>query len=416
MPRPGRLAHGSATGVAGVLLLVTACSGAAASPPVRVGGDVLVGVAVSLTGSLAAEGRLTQQGYLMWQDWVNGQGGVRAGGYRHRVHILFEDDRSRPDVAADLAAGLVTQEHVQFLLAPYGSDATAAVAAVAEQHRVPHVAGNGAARTIYTQGYRYTFGVQSPSDSYMSGVLDMAARLSPRPMTIALLSADDSFSLDVADSVKTYAPTLGFRVMSSQQYPAGATDVTALVARAAATSPDVLINSGHLAEAVAIHRAARALDLNARIFAYSVGPSTPDFVSELGPDADYVLTGSQWTPQVRYRPQMYLTVPEYTAGYRRMFHTLDEPAYQVAEATAAGLALQRAMESAGTLDPQRVRDALASLDVMTFYGRLKFDRRGVNVYKPMLVEQIQRSRPHTVYPLSVADARVLYPTPAWGTR
>jgi branched-chain amino acid transport system substrate-binding protein len=415
MPHPGRLVHGSAIAVAGVLL-VAACTGAAASPPIRVGSDVLVGAPVSLTGSLAAEGRLTEQGYVMWRGWVNGQGGIRVGAYRHRVRLLVEDDQSRPDVAADLAAGLITKEHVQFLLAPYGSDATAAVARVAEQYRVPHVAGNGAARTIYTQRYRYTFGVQSPSDEYMSGVLDVAARLSPRPSTIALLSADDSFSLDVADSVKTYAPALGFRVVSSQQYPAGATDVEALVARAAATSPDVLINSGHLAEAVAIHRAARAADLNARIFAYSVGPSTPDFVSELGPDADYVLTGSQWTPQVRYRPQMYLTAQEYTAAYRRTFHTLDEPAYQVAESTAAGLALQRAMENAGTLDPERVRDALAGLDVMTFYGRLKFDRRGVNVYKPMLVEQIQHSRPHTVYPPSAADAKVLYPTPPWGMR
>ena len=399
-----------------LLLSATACGAAATAPPPRAGAEILVGAAISLTGPLAQEGLLTEQGYQMWQDWVDGHGGIEVAGYRHPVRLVIEDDQSSPDRAAALVRSMLARDQVQFLLGPYGSDATAAVAAVAEQYRVPHVAGNGAAETIYEQGYRYTFGVQSPSSQYMAGVIDMAAGLFPRPRTIALLSADDSFSLDVAQSVQRYAPARGLEMVSSQRYPAGSTAVTTLVARAAAVAPDILINSGHLAEAIAIHRAAKALGLDAKIFAYSVGPSTPDFVSQLGPDADYVFVGSQWTPQVRYRPQLYLTVPEYVVAYRRMFRTLDEPAYQVAEATAAGLALQRAIQNAGALDPGRVRNALAGLDVMTFYGRIKFDSRGVNIYKPMVVEQIQQSRDHTVYPPSVADASPAYPTPPWEVR
>jgi branched-chain amino acid transport system substrate-binding protein len=352
----------------------------------------------------------------MWASWVNGQGGVVAGGVRHRVQLVMQDDQSRPDVAASLAAGLVKDGGVQFLLGPYGSDTTAAVAAVAEQDRIPLVEGTGAAQSIFNHGYRYTFGIMSLTDRYFDGVLKMSAALTPRPRTIALLSAEDSFSQEVADSVRARAPADGLQVVLSLQYPAGATDVTALVARAAAVKPDVLINSGHLAEAVAIHRAARALSLDAKIFAYSVGPSTSEFIADLGPDADYVLTGAQWTPQVSYRRQMYLSTPEYVAAYRSMFRTLDEPPYQTAQGTAAGLALQRALEKAGSLDPLAVRDALASLDVWTFYGQLRFDSRGANVYKPMVVQQIQSSRHHTVFPPNAADAQVVYPTPLWSER
>ena len=93
-----------------------------------------------------------------------------------------------------------------------------------------------------------------------------------------------------------------------------------------------------------------------------------------------------------------------------------DPAYQTADATAAAIALERAIEDAGSTRPDAVRDALARLDVVTFYGRLRFDGRGANVFKPMVVEQIQRSRRHTVYPADVADARVAYPTPPWGQR
>jgi branched-chain amino acid transport system substrate-binding protein len=400
-----------------ILLAVVAGScGGQATHVVARGPDIRVGAALSLTGSLAQEGRLTRQGYELWLGWVNGRGGIVAGHVRRLVRLTVVDDQSRADVAGLVAQRLIDQDHVQFLLGPYGSDTTAAVAAVADGRRMPLVEGGGAAPDIFSHGYRYVFGVLSPTDRYMTGVINLAATLRPRPQTMAVLSADDSFSQAVAQSVVAYAPARGFEIVSNQRYPAGSTDLTGVVARAKAARPDLVINTGHLAEALAIQQAAKHQELDAKMFAYSVGPSTPDFVSELGPDADFVFDGSQWTPQVRYQPQVYLTVAEYVAAYRATFHTLDAPSYGVAESTAAALALELGIEHAGDTRPDRVRDALATLDVMTFYGRLKFDPRGVNVYKPMVVEQIQQGRHHTVYPPDIADARPIYPAPSWADR
>jgi len=147
-----------------------------------------------------------------------------------------------------------------------------------------------------------------------------------------------------------------------------------------------------------------------------VGPSTPDFITALSKDADYVFDGSQWTPQVKYKQSFYLTSAEYVTAYQKQFATKDDPDYHVAESTAACLALQRAIESSGSLKPDKVRDALASLDVMTFFGRVKFDSRGINTFKPMVVEQIQNGKHHTVWPNDGADARPMDPTPSWSTR
>jgi branched-chain amino acid transport system substrate-binding protein len=80
------------------------------------------------------------------------------------------------------------------------------------------------------------------------------------------------------------------------------------------------------------------------------------------------------------------------------------------------LAFQYALEKAGSLDPQKVRDALAALDVMTFYGPITFDKRGVNMTKPMVVQQIQNGKLITVWPAAIAEAKPLYPTPAWNAR
>lgn len=92
------------------------------------------------------------------------------------------------------------------------------------------------------------------------------------------------------------------------------------------------------------------------------------------------------------------------------------PAYQVASATAAGLALQRAIERADSLDPERVRNALASLDLVTFFGRIKFDEHGQNVSKTVVIEQIQDGKLATVWPATLATSPPMYPTPAWSTR
>src|SRR6266700_164934 len=395
---------------------LAACGSAGGGAATTTGEDIVIGAPMSITGSQSKEGGLAKQGYDMWLQWINGQGGIVVKGTRHKVQLKYEDDQSKPDISAQLTQKLVAEEHAQFLLGPYGSATTASDAVVAEKNGVPMVEGNGAAQAIFNQGYKYVFGVLSPANKYLQGVLDMAAALNPKPTSIAMLSADDNFSLEVAKAVTDYAPSKGFAIVYSDKYPNGSTNLSGLVANAKAKSPDLVLNSGHLQEAIAIHKAAKDLKLDARGFAYSVGPSTPDFVTALGKDADFVFSGSQWTAQVKYRPSFYLSVPDYVAAYKKQFSTPEEPDYHVAESTAACLALQKAIENAGSLKPDKVRDALASLDVTTFFGQTKFDSRGINVYKPMVVEQIQDGKHHTVWPADLADAKPLYPTPAWSSR
>jgi branched-chain amino acid transport system substrate-binding protein len=397
------------------LAFVLAACGGPAAP--TTGATIVLGAPLGLTGSLAQESKLAKQGYDMWLDWINQQGGINVAGVKHPVTIKYYDDTSKADQSAIFMQKLITEDKAQFLLGPYGSAATATDAAVAEQNSIPMVEANGAAQSIFSRGYQYTFGVLSPANKYLQGVIDMAATLSPKPTTIAMLSADDAFSIEVADAIKDYAPTKGMTLAVYKKYKNGNTNLTAEVQAARAVNPDIVLNSGHLQEAIAINKAAKDQKLNAKIFAYSVGPSTPDFITSLGKDAEYVFGGSQWTPQVKYTPAFYLTVQQYVDAYKQKYPDMkSDPDYHVAMSTAACLALQRAIENAKSLDPKKVRDALAALDVMTFAGQLKFDSRGINTFKPMVVEQIQNGAHHTVYPANVADAPAKYPTPSWDQR
>ncbi|MHB8509808.1 MAG: amino acid ABC transporter substrate-binding protein [Candidatus Dormibacteria bacterium] len=409
---------GTAAVAAAAVLALSACGsgGGTSGGATKTGDPIIFGAAVSLTGALSKEGSLTKQGYDLWLDWINQRGGIAVNNVKHPVQILYEDDQSKADQSAILVQKLITQEKAQYILGPYGSAASATDAVIAEKNGIPMVEANGAAQSIFSKGYKYTFAVLSPANKYLAGVIDMAATLSPKPTTLAMVSADDNFSLEVAKAVVDYAPTKGINIVFNQKYPSGTTDLSGLLSQAKAQHPDILMNSGHLAEAIAINKSAKDLKLDAKISAYSVGPSTPDFISALGKDANYVYDGSQWTPQVKYTPSFYLSVSDYVAAYKKKFNSSDDPDYHVAESTAACLAFQKALENAGSLDPAKVRDALASLDVMTFFGELKFDSRGVNTFKPMVVEQIQDGKHYTVYPADVANGKPSYPAPGWEQR
>jgi branched-chain amino acid transport system substrate-binding protein len=401
-----------------ISVAVLACGGGGGggATSTKTGADIIVGEALAATGQDAKEGGLTKQGVQIWLDWINKQGGINVNGVKHKVQVLFQDDGSKPDQSATLDQKLITESKAQFLLGPYGSSATATAAVIAEKNQIPMAEGEGASLSIFNKGYQWVFGTISPASVYLKGVIDMANGLNPKPTRVAVLSADDSFSLDVTKAVEQYAPTKGFQVVFDQKYPNGTTNLSGLVSQAKSANPDMILNSGHLAEAIAIDKAARQLAVDAKLFAYTVGPSTPDFVSSLGADANYVVSPSQWTPAVKYKPQFFYTVPDYVAAYKRLFNTQNEPDYHVAGGTSAALALQRAIENAKSTDPEKVRAALTKLNVTTFFGTIAFNSQGLNEKKPMVIEQIQAGKHVTIYPTAVANAKIQYPAPPWSQR
>ena len=196
-------------------LLAAACGSSGTGTTPTTGETVVLGAPLGLSGALVKESELTQQGYDLWAEWINGQGGINVNGVKHPVKIKYYDDTSDANQSAILMQKLITDDKAQFLLGPYGSAATATDARIAEQNKIPMVEANGAAQAIFNQGYKYTFGVLSPANKYLQGVIDMAATLTPKPTRIALLTSNDNFSVEVAEAINTYAPTKGMRSFST---------------------------------------------------------------------------------------------------------------------------------------------------------------------------------------------------------
>lgn len=399
-----------------VSALVIAVFGVPSAPVGAAADTITFGASVSLTGNLAELGRLTQEGYDFWKDFVNAHGGLKIGGKTYKVAIKYYDDESKNNTAQTLAERLIDQDHVDFLLGPYGSGTTFTVAQKVEQKKMPMVEGNGAAEKIFNQGFKYTFGVLSPAKRYLEGVIDMALQQKPRPQTMAISSASDAFSLEVQQGAIDYANAHGLKVVYANKYPDTTTDVSSVISAIKAANPDIILNAGHLQDALLIHKGLKEQNVIAKVYGYSVGPDTPDFIASLGKDANYVFGGAQWSDAVKYKgvAGFFPTAKAYADAFAKAYK--HRPDYHNAESSAACLAFQYALQKAGTLDKEKVRDALASLDVVTFFGLIKFDSRGLNVYKPMVVNQIQNGKLVTVWPKYTADHTPLYPAPVWAKR
>lgn len=378
-------------------------------------GTILFGAPLALTGSLSNEGNLSHEGYELWKEVYNRLGGIVVGGKRFKIDTKYYDDESNAQKSATLAQKLIKEDKVNFLLGPYGTSANLQVSTIAEKNQIPMVEGNGVAESIFGQGYQYTFLVASPAPVYLSGIIDMALAQDPKPSTVAILSADDPFSMEVANAANKYALQKGLTVVYAQKYPNSSTDLRAPLTETKSKNPDLFLNSGHFAESVAIAQQAKELNFVAKGYGFSVGPSLPNFQTTLKNDANYITNGTQWTADLKYvGVDLFKTSQVYNQMFKdRWGH---EPPYQSANSTVSGIAFGKALEAAGTLDPRAVRDQLAKLDVMTFYGQIKFDERGVNIYKPMVVEQWQKGKKATIWPTAEASAKPLWPAPAWDQR
>ncbi len=372
--------------------------------------DVLrLGAAVSFSGKYAKEGELLKKGYELWKDTVNSRGGIKVGNRRYKVEIVYYDDQSDPKTTAKLVEKLITQDRIRFILGPYGSSQVFAAAGVVEKHRALMVQGGGASSKIYKQGYRHVFGVFNIAPDYGKNLVELAVSLKPRPRTVAIIYEKDIFSEDAARGALQTARKKGLKVVLFESYPKGTQDLSSLMLKIRLKRPDVVIGAGHFKDSVLVVKQLKQFRINPKFLGLTVGPPVPAFVKSLGKDAEYIFGPVQWTKSLSYKDPLFGNTKGYVKAFRKRYG--EEPEYHSAGGTAAALALQLAIEKAGSLEVDKVRRALLSLKAETFYGVIGFDETGKIVTKPMAVIQIQGGKPVTVYPFR--EAEPVYPKPKW---
>lgn len=394
--------------LAGALLAVTAGSSSA-----KVEGDTIVlGAAVSITGKYSTNGKNTQDGYDLAVKRINETGGIKVGGKSYKLKIVYYDDESTPARGAQLAERLINQDGVKFLLGPYSSGLTKAIAPVTEKYKIPHVEGNGAARELFTQGYKYLFAVLSTSDYYLRDAVNLAAEVAkqngkdPKTLKVAMAFENDPFSLDVRDGVLEDAKRWGMQIVIDDKLPPELNDMSATLTKVKAVKPDLLVVSGHAKGATLVARQVEEMKVEVPMIATTHCDSAK-LAETLGKAAEHFLCASQWDRSLSYADSWFGTAEEYAKRFEKEFNYA--PPYQAAESTAAVLVYADAFRRAGSFDPEKVRDAIAATNLITFYGPVRFDATGKNTAKPMVLYQVQGGQYRVVAPTKWAEAKLVWP-------
>jgi len=384
-----------------------------------VGDKIVLGAAVSLTGKYSSNGVHTQNGYNMAVDRINSMGGVKVGGKTYKFEIIYYDDESNPKRAAQLAERLISQDGVEFMLGPYSSGLTKAMAPVTEKYGVPMVEANGASRSLFTKGYKYLFAVLAPANLYLDVAIRTAVELNGgNPVNIAMAFEQDAFSQDVRLGIVDAAEDTGSKIVIDDKLPKELNDMAATLAKVKAVKPDVLVVSGHTKGALTAIRQIAEMKVDVPMLAMTHCDAAK-LSKQHGKNAQYALCASQWHKTLTYKDKWFKDGMTYDKDFTEMFGYA--PPYQAAESSAALLVFKDAFERANSFDQKKVRDALAATDMQTFYGNIKFAPGGQNVSKPMVLFQVicdssGKCENKVVAPLKWASAKLIHPVPKWSER
>ena len=394
--------------VAGVALAVSLATPAMA----RVDGDTItLGSSISLTGKYATNGLHTQRGYDYAVKVINEAGGVKVGGKSYKLAVKYYDDESTPARGAQLAERLIQQDGVDYMLGPYSSGMTKAIAPVSEKFGVPMVEAEGASRSLFTQGYKYLFAVLSTSEQYLATAIDFAAAKSsdPKSVRIALAFEGDPFSMDVRAGVMDKINEYGMKVVIDDQLPADLSDMSTTLTKVKALKPDALIISGHSKGAATAARQIDEMKVNVPMIALTHCEAAK--VQEKFPKtANGFLCPTQWVETLSKSDPMFGSAADWNAGFKADYPSYTSVPYQSAQASAAVYVFKEAFEAANSFDKDKLRDAISAVEMETFYGDIKFSAQGNNIAKPMFMRQIDASGTYSlvekagdmVYPRNVA--------------
>ena len=352
---------------------------------------IKIGVSLGLTGRFAVMADALNKGFKLWEQNVNNENGILG----RPVRVIVKDDQSDPGRAVTIYRELIKKEHVDFLFAPYSSLITEAVLPIAEEHNMPTLIAGAAADRLWEKGYHNAIGVYTTASKFALGFLELLVLNELDRITVVY--ADDPFSVDLATSAKKWAPRFGLNIVDFERFKKGTLNLEPFALKAKENNSQVLMVCGHMNEAINMSKALKRIGWRPKAFYASVGPALQGFYDRCGPDAESVFGTSLWEPRANY-PGAQKFNQQFIEKYG------ETPGYHAGLAYSAGQVLKKGVAEAGSINKDKVRDALFHLDTMTIIGRFGVDKTGKQVRQHTFIIQWQNGRKELVWPNQIKTA------------
>ncbi len=382
--------------------------------------SIKIGAPIPVTGRFASGGHTLKVGYEIAVEFINKAGGVsiKEFGKKLPLELILLDDESDPVKTVSKMETLHEANQVTSYLGTFGSPLHAAAAAVAEKNKTPYLGVGFSLYAIHEGGYKYLFSPFAKTPYSIKTLFKMLETLPPneRPTKVAIFRLADDWGIEQAELIHKLAPP-EYKIVMDMKYAPGTKDYSSLILKAKAAGADSLWTNPIMPDGIAMMRQCKELDWSPK-FIYAVRASTSDaWIKALGTDGDYAVCESPYHWSYPY-PGNKKFVDEHVRKDGVLPDTVAGAAYVCVQVLADALA------RAGTLDRDKIRNAIATTNMMTIMGQIRFNSDGTaNMYNPDgkinaigAMSQWIKGKQQLIWPPDLATAPFAYPVKPWKER
>ncbi len=369
-----------------------------------------LGAVIPLTGRYASGGAQVRTGYEFAVQDLNARGGVQVAGRRVPLELAILDDESDPTKTVSRLEALAAQGVVAYL-GGFGSDLHAAAAAVAEKNQIPYCGVAFALHAIHERGFHFLFSPFPKSPDLASETyrfLNGTIPADQRPRHVAVFRERTDWGHELGDLWTARSRENGYQVVTLADYTPLTRDFSDLILRAKTAGADAVFSVPNPPDGITLIRQMKELDFNPKLILMIRAADAPGWTQALGKDGDDVLLAPGWHHDLRF-PGVQELNAKHQQRFGRPADVIVGPAYACVQVVA------NAIERAGKLEPQAIRDAMATTNLPTVEGVVRFRPDGTGIV-PTVFLQWQAGKQELVWPKDLGAGRLLYPAPRWRDR
>jgi branched-chain amino acid transport system substrate-binding protein len=390
-------------------------------PAIALAADpITIGFGMSLTGKLAANGKMALLGMQIWEDDVNSRGGLLG----RPVKLVYYDDQSSPAQVPGIYAKLLDVDKVDLIVSGYASTQIAAAMPVAiERKKVfTGLSGTGINDEFHYQRYFAMIPTGSNAKSaFTLGFFKVAAAQTPKPQTVALIHAGAEFGQNACEGARANADSFGFKIIYDKSYPPETVDFAPMVRAIAAVNPDLLVVCSYPVDTAGLINAVHEIGFRPKMWGGAmVGLQSTALKAQLGPLLNGIVNFETWMP---VRSLATAASLDFLKKYQQRAATAgtDSLSFYPAMAYADLEVLGAAIAETKSLSDDALAAYMHEAQFHTVVGDIKFGKDGEWTEDRMLAAQFQNIKtkssdefrqPQTeivVYPPAFTTGNLIYP-------
>jgi branched-chain amino acid transport system substrate-binding protein len=378
---------------------------------------ITVGLVMPTTGREAKPGQYQKEGVELAVKQINDAGGilVKEKGKKLPVKVVFYDDGSDSAKSASLAERVMTSDKATIVIGGYSTALGEAESVMPDRYKVPWITAGAAATSIFSRGYKYTFGALSPilllgttTADFLGSLVDQGKL--KKGLKVALVVENTDHGVDYVNGIQEWIKQHPgyFTVILNEKFELGGTDFSGLLQKVKTAKADIFLSDAHLQDYITMQRQYLQAGLHHQVISYGARGPESDARKALGAGTDYILAALWWSDKLPY-PQAAKFVADYKAAYGRA-----PDSWYAATAYDAMRIMAQAIEAAGSTNGSKIRDALAKAQLkgsLVPGGVLKFGPNGQAGYPFLVTQNKPGDKVDIVYPKDAATGPAVAPIP-----